>query len=338
MSDVLTGGSPEGRQPTARWVLILGLVVVAVAALALWHSRGGSAPSAPAAAPSSAPAASPGRAAATAPSGPAFSCARLAARAASTQPPPRASVTAMALQAAPSPGGALDRRDTRATSGPWAVVVRRPGGSLGRGGAVVTFPVNDTPLGRAVRVGDGAGRVTTGEVIWSITGGRARVRGDLSEAALLRIAAATRITSGRPTVHPPAGYRVVRTGPYRSPHIRELRYGGAQLAASRVIGGLVYTGVTTGIDFEDQLFASYAAPCGTVHGSPAVVSRVGGGNGTIAWQPAPGLVGYVGYSSSELSSSVVEALHGLAESARYLDAARWLAAKPQVIDQLNDAG
>lgn len=332
MGDVLTGCPPETRRGLPRWLAALAVTLVAVGAVAWmaigrWPSGSGSPPTAPAAVPPAA-ATSPAPPAVV----PAFTCAGQPIPAAPRPTLPPGSVTAMALTGA-VPGGALDRRGRTATAGPWASVVRRSDGALGRHGAVVIFPVTETPLGRPVRVGGAPGRVTTGTVIWSIAGARARVRGDLGEPALLRIAAATRVAAGRPTVRPPAGYRVARVGPYRSPRAREIRYGGAELGPNGGLGGLVYTGVAAGIDFEDRLYATFAHGCGTVHGSPAVVSTVGGGNGAIAWQPAPNMVAYLGYSGSDLSGSVLGALYRLAGQTRFLDERGWRAAKPQVVDQ-----
>lgn len=234
--------------------------------------------------------------------------------------------------------GALDRRDSSAASGPWAVVVRRLDGSLGRHGAVVTFPVDVTGSGRPVSIGGVSGRATSGEVVWAIGGTHARVRGDLGEKALLSIAAATQVVANRPTVHPPGGYQVASSGPYRSPDIREVRYDGGRLASSRILGGLVYTGVAALGGFEDRLYATTDTRCGTVHGRSAVVSTVGGGNGTLAWQVAPGLVGYVGYSGSDLTGAVLGAVRRLAEMTRPLNSRQWQATHPQVSDQRNDFG
>ena len=52
---------------------------------------------------------------------------------------------------------------------------------------------------------------------------------------------------------------------------------------------------------------------------PAVLSRVSGGNGTLAWEVSAGLVGYVGYSGSDLTGPVLAALVRLAQLSRPLD-------------------
>lgn len=207
---------------------------------------------------------------------------------------------------------------------------------MGRHGATVTFPVGGTPIGRPVSIGATSGRALDEEVTWPIAGGRARVRGDVGETTLVAIAAATRVEGGHPRVRAPRGYQVVSTGPYRSTDIHEVRYGGAQLATAGTLPGLVYTGVASAGGFEDMLYATYADSCGAVNGHPAVVSLVGGGNGTLAWEVAPGLVGFVGYSGRSLTGATLAAVHRLAEQARTLDTAAWQATKPQVVAQIND--
>lgn len=185
-------------------------------------------------------------------------------------------------------------------------------------------------------VGGASGRAGAGEVNWAIAGAHDRVRGDLGEAALVAIAANTRVVGNRPVLHPLAGYTVAGSGPYRPPYIREARYNGAQFTSTPSLAGLIYTGVLSGGGFEDQLYASSGVNCGTVHGQPAVVSTVLGGNGTLAWQAAPGLVAYVGYSGSDLTGDVLGAVRRLAERTRPLDDQQWHATNPQVIDQRND--
>ena len=251
-------------------------------------------------------------------------------------PPPtgtNTAVTALVLEDA-SPDVTLDRWDKRADSGPWAVVVHRQGGSLGRCGAVVTFPVVDSAGRRTVSVNGVAAHAEARKIIWPIGGGVARVRGDLSESALVKIAAATRIVKGRPVVRAPAGYAVVQQGPYRPAHIREARYSGAHLDA--VLSGLVSTGVASVAGFEDQLYTQPLAGVGWVRGHPAVVTPVIGGNGALVWQPAPDQVAYVGYSGSQLTGPVLAAIQTLADHSRAVDDREWRDSRPMVIDQPND--
>jgi hypothetical protein len=204
---------------------------------------------------------------------------------------------------------------------------------------VVTFPVGTPTAARSVNVGGAIGTTGRGTVTWPVAGAYARIRGDLTEAELVAIAARTTIVKGRPTERPPAGYRVVATGPYRPPTIHEARYSSASLAEQAVLGdGLTYTGLTSGGGFEDQLYAVHADGGGLVNGRPAVVPSVFGGNAALAWEPIPGLVAYVGYSGSPPDAKVIKALQRLAARARAVTDAGWQATNPQIIDQTNEPG
>jgi hypothetical protein len=219
------------------------------------------------------------------------------------------------------------------------VVVHGPGGSLGRQGAVVTFPAEQLRTGRGVTVGDVTGTAGNGTVTWPVARNHARVRGDLSESHLIAIAARTRIVDGHPSVEPPAGFTVVASGPYRPPTIHEMRYGSAAVGERAALGGgIAYTGVTSGGGFEDQLYALPSRQGGPVAGRPAVVSSVFGGNATLAWEPAPGLVAYVGYSGTELDDAAIAALHRLAERTRPLGDSEWRAVNPLTAEQTNAPG
>jgi hypothetical protein len=211
---------------------------------------------------------------------------------------------------------------------------------------VVTFPV--PALGTAIaRIGEvdvaGArGRLIQGGVVWPVAGSYARVRGDLGRADLVAIAAGTRIAAGRPEVDPPNGLQVVATTLTVSPLITEARYmSTSQPDVGTVLGGgLTFTGVTLGGGFEDRLYAVQALGTGSVTHTrigagtgggarDAVASTVVPGNGGLAWELSPGVVGYVGYSGSLLGPDAVSALVTLAQRARVLDAASWRATRPQ---------
>jgi len=233
----------------------------------------------------------------------------------------------------------LERCDRTAVDGPWTVVVRRPDGSFGKHGAIVTFPVGAPTAARCVDVDGVIGKAESGMVTWPVAGAYARIRGDLGEAELIAIAARTTVVTGRPAVDPPVGYAVVSTGPYRPPTIHEARYSSAVVGATAALGdGLTYTGVTSGGGFEDQLYAVHTDNGGLVNGRPAVVSPVFGGNATLAWEPAPGVVAYVGYSGSPLDDNAIAALQRLAGQARALTGTEWQATHPQTIDQINEPG
>lgn len=240
---------------------------------------------------------------------------------------------------AAGPGSGLDRCDRTAVEGPWTVVVRRTDGSLGRHGAVVTFPVSRPAGGRRVRIGGVNGAADGGVVTWPVAGGHARVRGDLSENELLAIAAGTTIADGHPAVRPPLGLTVAASGPYRPPSVHEMRFGSAEVGEQAALGdGITYTGVTSGGGFEDQLYAVRVSDGGPVGGRSAVVSPIFGGNATLAWEPIPGVVAYVGYSGSQLDDAAVAALQRLAGRTRLLSPRQWLATNPQTTDQVNEPG
>ena len=240
-------------------------------------------------------------------------------------------------------GGAfLTRSDPAAVAGgAWTVVVRRTGGSLGRGGAVVTYPAptNDfTDTGAPIGVGSVTGTAGRGFILWPLGKGYARIRGDLPQADLVHIAQFTVLLSGLlPEVRPSEGFKVIAQGPSRLPLIHEVRYSSADLGLVPALGdGLIYTGMTSGGGFEDALYAAAVRPAGTVHGSPAVLSSVEGGNATLAWEPSAGVVAYVGWSGAEMSTKAITALRALAAASYMLTPSQWLATKPELVEQEND--
>ena len=249
----------------------------------------------------------------------------------------------------PDAHGKLDRRDSQAEQGPWTVILRRADGSLGSHGAVVTFPVPILDLfpGRRVTVRGAPGSAHRGEIVWPIGGAFARVQGDLGDTRLLEIARRTSIVRGRPRVRAPKGLSVVFTGPYRAPLAREARYGSVELGEGDSLGhGLTYTGVVRAGGFEDQLYArhrrdqrynTHRRGGSRVHGRPAVLSSVQGGNDTLAWELAPGLVAYVGYSGNSLDDAAARALTRLAERARLVSPVAWQPVT-QTVEQVNDFG
>ena len=234
----------------------------------------------------------------------------------------------------------LTRSDPTAVNGPWTVVVRRADGSLGRHGAVVTYPAptNDAAItGAPIRIGSATGISGPGFLLWPLGNGQARIRGDLPQADLVHIEERTTVVAGQPQVAPPKGFRVVAQLPSRLPLVHEIWYGSSGLGVGPALGdGLTYSALTSGGGFEDALYAAGATPAGTVHGEPAVLSSVQGGNGTLAWEPSPGVVAYVGWSGAGMSAEAVTALRTLAEGARILTPSQWLATKPQLDEQENN--
>ncbi|MEU1191360.1 hypothetical protein [Streptomyces sp. NPDC005859] len=233
----------------------------------------------------------------------------------------------------------LIKRDRRAYEGPSTVVLRRSDGSLGRHGAVVTYPVPRPQGGRPVHVGSVSGRALEREITWPVGGSYARVRGDLPQSELIAVAAAVGVVSGRPEVDPPPGLSVTATGTSRPSSIHEARYSSRETGeADELSGGLTFTGVARCGGLEDQLYVTRVQTAGTVHGKPAVVTSAFGGNGALAWEPVPGVVAYIGYSGAQLDEGAVAALRRLAARARLLSPEQWQATGPTTSDQTNDFG
>ncbi|MQA82657.1 MAG: hypothetical protein GEV10_30055 [Streptosporangiales bacterium] len=239
------------------------------------------------------------------------------------------------------PGRTNESYDRTADRGPWTTVVRRDDGSLGRHGAVVTYPVPAPTTGRHTRVGPVVGRSSPGEVVWPVAGGHARIRSDLPQADMVAIAAATSVLAGRPVVDAPPGFHAVASGTYRPVYVREVRYGAQEVRGAAELGGLVFAVVASGGAIEERLYVdtvygSVPARAETVHGRPAVVTSSFGGNAAVAWEPVPGVVAYVGYSGASAGDATLAVLHTLAERAQVLDGRHWRATGPQVIDQVNE--
>jgi hypothetical protein len=235
----------------------------------------------------------------------------------------------------------LERVDSDAEQGPWTVIVRRPDGSLGRHGAVVTYPAPAAVLERTVDVNGVVGGIADKLVVWPLGDGFARVRGDLDDATMLAIARATTVVDGHPVVGSLRGVdlEVIRSAPYRATSVREMRYGSADLGEGAALGkGLAYTDVFVGGGFEDQLYLQGTLDFVDVDGRATVVSEVGGGNATMAWEPEPGVVALVGYSGSAISAAATDALARLVVRTRPLDATAWSATVVQVVEQPNGFG
>ena len=73
----------------------------------------------------------------------------------------------------------LTRSDPAAVNSPWMVVVRQADGSLGRYGAVVTYPAHTKDAantGVPIRVGSASGISGRGFILWLLGSGQARIR------------------------------------------------------------------------------------------------------------------------------------------------------------------
>jgi hypothetical protein len=246
----------------------------------------------------------------------------------------------LVIEGTPRDNSTMESCDSDAVHGPWAVAVRRRDGSLGTNGAVVTFPAGRPDGGLPVKVNGVSGMAIGSTVSWPLAKSYARIRGDLDQATLLAIASRTTVRGGRPQVRPPAGYNVVWSGPYRAPAIHEVRYGSEEVGEAAALGsGLTYTGITSGGGgFEDQLYLQGSTAGGLIGGVPAVLSRVAGGNATLAWELQPGMVAYIGYSGAALDDEAGAALLRLAARARLMSLADWWFSNPQTTNQVNEPG
>ncbi|MFJ9736622.1 hypothetical protein [Streptomyces sp. NPDC101166] len=324
MGDVLSNGPDRPPWRPSRRLSIAVAVVILAAALAVGVTTVGGGPDEQTPAAPASPTSAP-------PSGSAFPAGPDAVVRAGQTP-------GLVIAGVPLPEGAtLIRRDRRASAGPATVVVRRRDGSLGRHGAVVTFPVPAPQEGRTVQVGGVAGRALEHEITWPIAGSYARVRGDLPRPELIAVASATGIASGRPHVEPPPGLSITAAGTSRPPYLHETRYDSTDTGeADALSGGLTFTGATRCGGLEDQLYAARARPAGTVNGKPAVITSAFGGNGALAWEPTPGVVAYVGYSGAPFDEAAIAALRRLAARTRLLSPEQWQTTGPATSEQTID--
>lgn len=119
--------------------------------------------------------------------------------------------------------------------------------------------------------------------------------------------------------------------------VREARYGCEPLGEKDAMGaGLCYTGLTTSAGFLEAVYATGFTRGPLVDGHPSLVSAVGGGNATLAWEPQPGVVAYIGYSGDGLGDEQIEALRRLAERSTVVSPAEWSTTRPQIVTQTND--
>ena len=130
-------------------------------------------------------------------------------------------------------------------------------------------------------------------------------------------------------------FTVVAAGPTRPRSIREARYGRDALGGADTRGALCYTGLATSPGFENSRYTRGFRAGPVVPGRPTVVSGVGGGNATLAWEPRPGVIAYVGYSGNAVGDAQIAALAGLAQRAVILSADDWTATRPGVNQQNN---
>jgi fluoride ion exporter CrcB/FEX len=224
------------------------------------------------------------------------------------------------------PGTALERWDCDAPTGPWSVVIRAAAGHFGVKSAVVTFPIDHA--GSAVpstRLHGGMWNPGVQRLTWPLGGSFAQIVGDFGLATLENLARRVTVEAGKPHLAVADGFIAAATTTFNSPVVHEMRYGTSDLGQEGKLGdGLVYTGVMLGASFESLAFEDHAKPAGFVRGKPAIFSEGLGGDGTLAWEPAPGEVAYIGFSGPATRAVLaIETLRALADMGRRLTPAQW---------------
>ena len=228
----------------------------------------------------------------------------------------------------------LDRVDNDPDHASQSVVVRASDGSIAARTAVITFRPNlapDSTGGYLVRSFDGV-------YTRHLAGGAIIVRSvALADFEAMALAHAAQMVDGRLVVAiPPAlpNFSVIASGSWRPDSAREARYGCADLGEVET-QGLCYAGLTFSPGFQDALIQAGFTPGPLVQGHPSVVSTVGGGSATLAWEPRPGVIAYIGYSANPNAADTTDDMARLAERARFLSPDEWTATEPQVISQSN---
>lgn len=233
--------------------------------------------------------------------------------------------------------GTAERSDPAATDGPQSIVVRRADGGINDGTAVVTFPAQGViPADDVIET-----RPSTGAMTLALTqsAGRLVVRGvGLTTDEIRAIAEAIEIVNDRPVFDPESDsseFEVLAAGSHHPPLVRQARHGCADLGEDD-LGSLCYTGLSTSLGFEDTLYSGDFQPGPAVNGLPSVVSTVGGGSLTLAWEIKPGVIAYVGYSGNDIGGEQIAALHRIAERTVLIPPTEWSKTQPQVVTQTND--
>jgi hypothetical protein len=231
----------------------------------------------------------------------------------------------------------LDRRDPNTADGPYSIVVRARGGSLIQRTAVITYLPN--AVVRVLVRPETIGTSEVTELLIAQDSGTLRVRAvGLTPEETGAIGNATQVIDGRPEVSLSSlpEFSVVASGDSSPSTVREARYGCDALGEIDT-QGLCYTGLTLSPGFEDALLEAGFQPGPLVAGRPSAVSVIGGGSGSLAWEPRPGVIAFIGYSAMPLVSepTTVDAMARLAERALILSADEWTATNPAVSTQTN---
>jgi len=223
------------------------------------------------------------------------------------------------------PKPTLERWDCDALKGPWSVVIRATNGHFGVHGAVVTFPADRGWAGTAVTKPPGAvWNAGVRLLVWPLAGSHAQIVGDVGQPQLADLAMRITVEAGKPRLGALDGFTAAATTTYHPPVVHEMRYNTTDLGQDDTLGdGLVYTGLMSGASLESQAFAAGATPAGFVRGQPAIYSGAQDEAGTLAWEPAPGEVAYIGLSGSAMHAETIEALRAMADKGRMLTPVQW---------------
>jgi hypothetical protein len=234
----------------------------------------------------------------------------------------------------PVSGWSLERYDCNAPSGPWSLVIRSTGGRFGVDGAVVTFPVRGSSTGQPLTKPPGARWYPAlARLVWPLGGSYAQIVGDQERSTLADLAMRITVEAGKPHLKSPEslttqhGFVAAMTIPYASALVHEMRYRASDLRQETKFGDAnLYTGVLTGAAVESEAYQVHARAAGLVRGRPAIYVAVPGSHRTLAWEPVPGEVMYIGVSGAETTSTrvTIEALRALADTGKAVTATQWL--------------
>lgn len=228
--------------------------------------------------------------------------------------------------------------DTGTENGPYVVVIRHRSGSLVDKTAVITYQPRTTTTGDQGLVRNASTGVSALTVVRGADQVVVRALG-LSADQVTAIADATQIVDARLLVNQSpelADFVIVAAGPQRPPRIHEARYGCDSLGEADALGAFCYTGLTTSPGFEAAVYAGEFRPGPTINAHLTLVSTVGGGNGTLAWEPQPGVIAFVGYSGSNLGDQQIDALARIAQRVAIVPPDDWRATQPQAVTQSNE--
>lgn len=247
----------------------------------------------------------------------------------------------------PAPGSGLVRLDPNSTDRgqPFVVVLRRDGGHLGQDTVTITFPATPTltaPQRPLDMLGDTITAVERSRLILNTPDGMLQLQGaGISRAVLLDIAESVDIVDGRPRVAlaQMSEFSEWTTDSAAPAWTAGARYGCFDLGEADALGnGLCYTEMAPLAGFQQAILRDGFILGPLIDGHQSVVSAVGGGNATLAWEPEPGIVAMIGYSGSMYGEEQLAAMVRLANRTTQLPTEEWARVEAQVVSQDNAWG